>query len=162
MALINSKVPYLEIRDSLITLLKNNVSILNEDLDNKVTKVDLQILKGNPAFIPTYATLYPYIFVDLISKSSEDYGTLGSGARKNVDAIYNIYVIARDMRNATEDDDQKVYLARNAESILRDNIQFNANILIMNINETDFKIFEANSTYVSGAVITLETRINVI
>ena len=163
MALTQPKIKYVAIRDEIISLLRTNAATLNTNLSKTFTSTTKQISKGMPLNQNSYASIYPYIFVDF-DRKSEDYLTLGK--RKLVSVFYNIYAIVREISNGGYDDnDEKMYLIDNIEGLIRDNVTIlstNQNLLYVGIPDTQFRIDNVEETYVSGGIITLEVHVEVI
>lgn len=165
MSLSSPNLSYVGIRDSILTLLKNNYSTLNTNLTKKfgATTLNRQILGGSPLVNNSPISLYPMIFVDY-DRKNESYKTLGQ--RKIVTVSYTIYAIVREISNGgNSDDDEKMYLIDNIEGLLRNNITLNssnANLLYIKIPETIFNISTAEyGLYVSGGIINLEIEMEV-
>jgi hypothetical protein len=162
MALNQPRIQYVEVRNEVLTLLRDNVAILNSGLEIPIIDPTTQIIKGSPIFRPTYTTVYPYILVAYDNKNTEEYQTIGG--RKQAIFTLSVYAVVREISDgAYDDNDEVVQLIDNIESIFRDNIQISTKILFNNIPITEFNIpSEDEATYVAGGRSELELKVEVI
>jgi len=159
MALTNPKIPYKTIRDSLRDLFRNNMASLNTNLAAGTFTADEQIKTGNPEIENTPITLYPVMFIQIISKA-EEFRSLGHSGRKIPELTFRIYGAISDM--STNREDEIIYLASNMEGLLRDNIQFDSNVLWSNPTNTNFGLGEFEpSVYVNVVAIDLICNLEV-
>lgn len=151
-----------QIRDDLLTLLRDNVASLNTNLTVTITDTTKQIQKGNPNLgrYTTPSTKYPFIFVEAIG-DTEEFQNLGGYGRKDVVLSFLIHVFCKLMTSRTDDDDEKYYLCDNIKELLRNNIKFSSNILWSNPVAGDYSGFETGSTYISGGSIQLDCKLNI-
>ena len=158
MALTNSKIPYKTIRDSLHDLFKDNKTALNVDLATTFT-VDAQIKNGNPETVPAFASEYPVIYVKIVDKS-EEFLNIGNAGRKRPVITFRNYGIIRDLSENQED--EIINLASNMEGLLRDNIQFDSNVIKADPVFTGFGVGDlGNEVYVNVVVIDLECMVEI-
>jgi len=163
MALVNPKVPYVTIRDAILTLLRNNVTALNIGLDatNGGTFAaggTTQIIPGDPRITPIPSGLYPVILVKIDTKQ-EKYLELGNAGRKRPVIVFNIFGIVQNL--VATPDTEIMYLTSNIEGIFRDNIQFDSNVQISGIGNARFGIGLTQETYVDIVQIDLACEVEV-
>ena len=159
MALTNPKIPYKTIRDSLHDLFNDNKAVLNVDLVVKNFTEDNQIKNGNPEHVPTHVTAYPVIFVKIVDRG-EQFRSIGNSGRKIPIVKFRLYGISRDM--STNREDEIINLTSNMEGLLRDNIQFDSNILWCDPVFTGWGLGEFEpKQYVDVVAIDLECAVEI-
>jgi len=162
MALTTPAIPYISIRDALLTLFRDNLATLNNNLSTTITDTTNQIIKGDALIIPELLSRYPYIILNPVSKS-EEFAGLGAGGRKLATLTFRIYGICEKMTSSADDDDEAIRLCENIESVLRDNIAFHSSILFCQPMEAEFNTLDlGQDVYVSAVGINLDCRIRVI
>lgn len=164
MALIDARIKYVQIRNDLITLLKNNVATLNTNLTAGSTFTDLanQIKAGDPIITPIVASKYPTILVKIVNKN-EEFKNLGNSGRKRPEVVYRIYGITRIVSN-NEFDTEIMRLTENIEAIMRDTtgIVFSSEILFSDLGFTDFGFGDVGQgVYVSIVAIDAKVVIEI-
>jgi len=157
MTLTNALAPYLTIRDAIITLLKANLTVVNTDLTYSVVVTNID--KGDPTVEPVPLTRVPCIFVRFDGKPEEQF--LAS-QRKGAKIIYRIFGITRRVGKVGPADDEMTNLARNIESIFRNNINISNNVLLCNPSSLELGIgIGDNKSFISVSTLTLEAEINI-
>lgn len=162
MALANPKIPYKTIRDALRDLFRNNKATLNVDLsaDAGTFTSDTQIVGADPEIDNTPLSLYPIIYIRIENKA-EDFRSIGNTGRKHPVINFKIFGIIADMTTGAED--EIIELASNIEGLLRDNIQFDNNVIISDIGDTvwGLALGEKKGVYVKAVSIDIACTVEV-
>ena len=161
MTLVNPRAGYIATRDAIITLLQNSrTTYLNTNL-TKTFDDNTNIKKGNPLVTPAYD--FPSLWVSIPSVKTEDFDSIGGGARKALVITFNVYPIVRILNgNSQDDDDELANLVDNVEAVFRDNIEITADICLSNLPTTDFfYTVDEEDTYASCANIQVEIELEV-
>ena len=169
MSLSNPRIDYITKRNAILTLLRNNITILNTDLTQRTfTDGNSQIIAGDPITVPIPNMLYPVIMVKLVRKS-EEFTALGSQGRKRATLTFRIYAIVYDMSGtrtpaSNAQDNEIGNLTDNIEKIFRQDttgIQVNDNFVTCQPVSTDFGIGEIDQgVYCDISAIDLECNID--
>lgn len=158
MALVNPKIPYVTIRNSLMTLFKNNKTALNVNLSANTFTADTQIKKGNPERRNTFVSEYPVIYVEFTDRS-EEFLNIGAAGRKRPVVTIRVWGTVRDI---SEDyDDEILYLTENIEGLIRDNIQFDSNVLFADPVSSTWGVGVTEGTYVNGVAIDIDCTLDI-
>jgi len=154
---------YVQIRDQIITLLKNNVTILNQNLNNPFDLTTPNVIPNRPIVTPKGLANYPILYVNPLSKI-EEFKSLGALGRKTINLKFTITganFLASVQGNT--DNDENYNLSANIDEILRENINFSPLVLFSNIESTTFDIdlIKNTTTYVSLFQSILNTNLDV-
>jgi len=154
---------YVQIRDAIITLLKNNVDKLNQNLNKPFDVPNPNVIPNRPIIFPQGLSKYPILYVNPLSKT-EEFEALGALGRKETNLKFTITganFLATLGGNA--DNDESYHLSANVDEILRENIEFSTLVLFSNIESTTFNIdlIKQSATYVSVFQSVLDTRLDV-
>lgn len=160
MSFNDPKIGYETVRDNIITLLRDNKTDLNKNLDNNSFSNDNQIEAGDPDVKPVFRGQYPYIMLEFIGKDEESRG-VGASHTKTPQIRYRLYGFVK-LRKKYEDIDAEVMnLLDNIEGIIRDNIK--------NIGDTHYVLpgssekgsGERNGTFVSIIALDIIAQVEV-
>jgi len=153
-------VEYKTIRDAILTLLRANSATLNTGLATTITSTSTQIIAGNPLTTPLPNTLFPLVLVK-ISNKAEEWTNIGAAGRKKPKVIFKIYGLTRTLQEAGTDD-EIMLLARNIETVFRNNIAFDSSIIYCQPTNTDYGLVADDiGQYVNIVVIDLECYVEV-
>ena len=152
MTLTTPYIDYKTIRDDILSLLRTNYTTLNSGLTSTITATTEQIIAGDPVSTPIPATLYPVVLVKVIRKD-EEFLALRNSGRKRPEVTFRIFGITAKVESDT--DAEIMLLAKNLESVFRNNIAFGSVILYSDLGGTDFGLGNFDGAYVDVVAIDL-------
>lgn len=158
MALINPKIPYKTIRDSLRDLYRNNMAALNVNLTAGTFTSNDQIVGADPEIENTMLALYPMIFIRIENKN-EAFRSIGNAGRKHPVVNFKVFGIVSDM--SVNKEDEIIYLASNMEGLLRDNIQFDNNVIKSDLGDTTWGLALEKGVYIKAVGIDIACTVEI-
>ncbi len=120
MALTTPRIPYLTIRDNIVTILQNALAALNTNLTEALVTADIKA--GDPTVEPVSLDKVPAVYVRFEGKPEESFQTLGA-TRKALRFQYRIFGLTKRGTSTKLADDEMTLLGRNIEGVFRDNVQ---------------------------------------
>jgi hypothetical protein len=147
-----STLDFKAVRDDILTLIRANTTTLNTGLTaGTFTSTTEQIKPGDPFSNPQPMSLYPSIFVKIGTKE-EDWQSMGN--RKQATLTFSIFAMTVKVEN--DPDAEIMLLAKNIESVIRDNVQFSTYILMSKLASGDFGDGDINGVYAHVYRVNLE------
>jgi hypothetical protein len=152
---------------SLVTFLNDNntttsSNYISSSLSSSKVKTVYKGVSGMHQSFPVPATMYPCIFVELVSKT-EEFRELGRSARRWVDITYDIipitnYGMGQVGIDRTVSDVEIIQLTQNIEALIRANITLSSTVDITEIKKTDYSVKISNDTYNAVSRIRLSCK----
>jgi len=152
---------------SLVNLLdENNTTTstynISASLSSSKVKTVYKGVAGMHESFPVPATMYPCVFVELVSKS-EELNEIGRSARRWVDMTFDIipvtnYGMGQSGVDRTASDVEIIQLTQNIEALIRANITLSSTVDIAEIRDTDYSVRLSNDTYNAVSRIRLSCK----
>lgn len=159
MTLTSPGIDYEGIANAIVSLLRTNMSDLNDGLDSRFqfTK-NAQIDIGNAGQPIPYSNL-PSVLVDWMDKD-EEFTNLGEAGRKFPIIRYSLVLITRNSSNRKSASIERMRLVKNVEGIFRNNISIDDNVLICNPSFAGAGIYNIDQeTYVNVVAVNLNCQV---
>lgn len=146
------------IRSAILSILDaNNTTTSSSDISASLQTRVQKVIAGHPKR-PVGLDEYPVVFVSLSGKT-ESAPFLGNVATRDMAVTWTVHCLTCLSDSATSAENECITLADNVEKCLRNYIDLSGTVDYSNLEDTEYTLEDADSTYVHTARIGLLTKL---